>query len=206
MNEALIGGGRQMVARGGAGRTAPRRGADGGGAPRDLDMEAHLRAIAVWQRIGGLLGLLGGGLLVFAGAAGGAPPGLLLLGALPVILVGGASLAVGQGLWLYHAWGRWTLVVLQAVGLLNALYGLVAGHKVGALLQLGWVGATLAVLLSARAAQICSAGYRQRVARTPNASVRWWASPFFWIPALVLGLVLAAVLGVSGLAVLSLGR
>lgn len=182
----------------------PQRGERWSAAPRDLDMEAHLRAIAVWQRIAGLLALLASGLLFFASSAGGAPPALMLVALLPLVLVGGASLAVGQGLWLYHAWGRWTLVVLNAVGLLNGLYGLVAGHKLGGLLQLGWVGATLAVLLSARAAQICSAEYRQRVARTPNASVRWYASPFFWIPAVVLGLALAAVVGVSGLAVLSL--
>lgn len=182
----------------------PQRGERRSAAPRDLDMEAHLRAIAVWQRIGGLLTLIAVGLASALAATGGVRPGVVALGLLPLLLVGGASLAVGQGLWLYHGWGRWTLVVLNAVGLLNGLYGLFAGQRLGGLLQLGWVGATLAVLLSARAAQICSAEYRERVARTPGTRVRWYASPFFWIPAVVLGLALAAVVGVSGLAVLSL--
>jgi hypothetical protein len=178
-----------------------RRRDDGAAGARDAGMEAHLRAIAIWQRISGLLGLLGCGLLLVLGAAGGVPGGALGAALLPVLLVAAATLALGQGLWSYWAAARWVMLALQVLPILGGLHGLATlpgALKLAALLQLAWPVAVGLVLLSARTAAICTPEYRALVARTPRVSVPWPFSPFFWIPALLLGLALLVCLFLFG--------
>lgn len=165
-------------------------------AGRDVRQEEHLRAIAVWQRIGGLLGLIGSGLMLVMGVASGAGAGAVIL---PLFLgaVAAAALAVGQGLWDYRAWGRWAVTALQGLPLLGGAFALLSGSGVlGPLVQIGWAAAIVAALLSERTSAICTDGYRARVERSPQVTIAWWTSPFFFVPAalLVLGLIAALVM------------
>lgn len=171
---------------------------------RDVAQEAHLRAIAFWPALGGGFGLLMTfGFLALALVGGGLSS--LAVAALSALVVGGASalnLGVGLSLWTYRAWARWVLVAVYGLGVLACLLTLIdhapGSVKFVALLQLLWVGAIEATLLSPHTARVCSPEYRRLVARTPDTTVPFWLSPFFYVPLLLAGLSLAMLLLLSG--------
>lgn len=59
-----------------------------------------------------------------------------------------------------------------------------------AVVAIAWTAAMLNVLLSGRAANVCSPAYRELVAATSQVKAQWYKSPFFVIPAFLFGLAL----------------
>lgn len=57
-----------------------------------------------------------------------------------------------------------------------------------AVVVIAWTAAMLNVLLSRRAATVCSPTYRELVAATPQVKAQWYRSPFFVLPAFLVGL------------------
>ncbi|MCO5168333.1 MAG: hypothetical protein M9894_18495 [Planctomycetes bacterium] len=170
---------------------------------RDLVYEGHLRAISLWNLLSGALGVVGALLMalvgVWAGAAG-IGLGLAFVCCSVSLLVG----ALGWALWMYHGAGRALFLVLGALAMLGHLLEL---HEAPGVMKLfvlgpmGWTGAIVYVLASARAAHICTAEYRALVARTaPYAAVRWWCSPFFFVPMVLFALSATASLVMLGAA------
>lgn len=177
----------------------PRRAASGH--RRDTDWERHVRAIALWPMISGVLGFVAIliGSLVLLGAQ--TPLAWVALAFLGMSASSGLQLAYGYFLWTYHDVAR--LLHLVVNGLLTGL-GLVSlvstpGMLLKAmiLLQLAWPAAMFVVLLDPRAATICSASYRTLVARTPRVTVGWWSSPFFYLPIVLVALCLLAIFGLA---------
>jgi lysylphosphatidylglycerol synthetase-like protein (DUF2156 family) len=85
-----------------------------------------------------ILQILGGALLVLAGAALAALPQLVelplpgfgpLLGGLGafLIVIGILALLVGWGLWAGKGWAWWLTVILQALGIVSSLASLALG-------------------------------------------------------------------------------
>lgn len=181
-------------------RDAPGRDAPGRDAPgRDaVDHERHVRAIAVWYRIIGLL-LIVATLLVGAPAFFGGGAALAL--ALPAMLVAGLGaghVALGQGLFTYRPWARVVALALLALGSLATLANLAQGQVLGGLIGLAWNGAVAWALACPAGVTIFTPAYALAVERTPDARVAWWTSPFFFLPAALLGLVLLFALGTAG--------
>lgn len=170
----------------------PRRKAPTAG--RDVRQEEHLRAIAALQRLNAMLGLVGGGLMLVVGAATGAGGERLAL-ALAVLCVAASTLYASQGLWRYEAWGRSGLTALQGLVILQGVVMLLRGSSaLAALPQMCWAGIVAAVLLSARTTVICTPAYRAQVERSPEVAIRWWTSPFCYVPAGFLALSLLGLL------------
>ncbi|MGE0711898.1 MAG: hypothetical protein AB7N76_03035 [Planctomycetota bacterium] len=162
---------------------------------RDLAGEAHVRAIAFWQVLGGGLGTVGAllatALLLTRGVMGMAFAPMILVAALPAVLV----FAIGYGLWRYHTWSRWLNVALSGLALLGTCVGLVSQFALptllGALINVLWHGSMIWVLVTKE--HIFTPDYREAAHRSHRA-VPFWSSPFFWIPAaLILICVLAAI-------------
>lgn len=170
------------------------------GRKRDVDHERHIRAIAVWFRIGGLLiglaALAMGGLGLVGGGRGGARAAGLIVGMSSVFLGFAAGYyAIGHFLWGYSGGARIAFLVLSALGVgLNLLGLVVGGMKFGDLLgagiQLGYTGAMMWAVGGAQGAAICTPEYQALVERTPDVKVPFWTSPFFWIPVALMGLML----------------
>lgn len=178
---------------------------------RDAGRERHVRAIAVWYRVGALLGVVGIGGTLALGSANGADPGALVVGLLPTLVAVVVTGLLAAGLWSYHPAARWATVALQGVAALAGLSSLSllalpsSARGVGAnavmaasLLQLAWAVAVGACLLAPRTAPLFEARYREHVVRTPGVQVAWWTSSFFAIPAAVLGVVLVAAVALVG--------
>lgn len=212
---------------------APARRGTARGAPgkRLLAHEAHIRALAVWSILGGLL-LVGLGLFLFTvlsaaeaqiaaaradALAQGWDPGPTVAGpaALKPIVLAIAALGLlyggcGVGLWSYAPWAR--MGALAAVGLgvlLDVGQIVLAGGNPGAMLKLaisgGWAAAVAWALLGDKGTRIFSRGYAQVVARDRRASVAWWASPFFLVPLLLFVLAVGAAFMLGLAAALAMG-
>jgi hypothetical protein len=175
---------------------------------RDLRHEAHLRAIGIWQGLAGALGLLSAGLvflLALAQLATAPEQGLLALGGgVGVAAVSLLYLASCIGLWTRRSWGLWVTFGFAALGLFSACGAFVQGLPglLPGLLGLAWNGAVLWALTSDRARRVAGQRYQDLVARQPN-TVAWWASPFFYLPALLVGLSLLAGLVLLVMALLA---
>ncbi|HBP21445.1 MAG TPA: hypothetical protein DEA08_27110 [Planctomycetes bacterium] len=176
-------------------------------APRDLAAEAHVRALACWQMIPGaffvLVNLLLAAVLVVL-----APPQVASATVLPLLLVAlplaSLTFACGYCLWRYHNWARWLNVTLSGLGLLGGALSLLgelnAYALLGTLLNAAWQGAVIYVLVSK--AHVFEPAYRD-AALASRRPVRYWTSPFFWIPALAfVGLLIAGAFLISNLIVL----
>lgn len=169
------------------------------GRKRDVAHECHIRAIAIWYRIAGLLvGLmaLATGLLMFAGG-GARAAGFVMVMSGFLLALAAASYAIGHFLFNYSSGARIAALILSALSVgLNLLQIVAAGFKLPMVMSNGLsIAYTCAVLWAIGGSQggaICTASYQQLVARTPDVKVPFWTSPFFWIPAgmLVLGLFL----------------
>lgn len=158
---------------------------------RDLAAEGHIQAIAVWGLIqASLVGLAG--LVMFGlGAASGQP----------VALVGAVVLAIGaffiwQGLALkrYQNWARWVTGVILGLGMLGGVASVVmTSDVIGNVIGLSWQAANLWALFGLRANRVFSPS-----SRSDGRGVAWWASPFFYLPFVLLGLGLLLVLVAIG--------
>jgi hypothetical protein len=60
----------------------------------------------------------------------------------------------------------------------------------GAVIAIAWTAAMLNILLSRRAATVCSPEYRALLAATARVKPQWYKSPFFAIHCFLLGFVL----------------
>lgn len=176
---------------------ARRRARGGDESRRDVDTEAHLRALAFWQLAGGALGILGALLFALVSLGGEAPAGVVLLFSLVSCAASAVGGALGYFLWTYHAPARIIYMVLSGLATLGHLVQLVVAPglpaKVVVLCALAWSTAIFLVVAGARAGYVCTADYRQLVVRTPSVRVRWWASPFFYLPIVFTVLAIGAV-------------
>jgi hypothetical protein len=171
-------------------RPRTRRGSGGSSDPSTRH-HGHVKAIAFWYRIAGILlalGAVGGSLFL---NAQGAPA--WISGTLFLVGLGFAALnyGLGYGLGHLHAWGRWITIALTGINGLSAVASLFAVPSFGALLigllPIAWNAAVLWALHGS-AAKVVFGDYRE----TAPKRVRFVWSPFFWIPAILIGLSLAA--------------
>jgi hypothetical protein len=172
---------------------------------RDLAMEGHLRAIALWLRVGGLLSLGMLGLMLFISSQARLPQG-----GMELMISGGVSLGF---IVLGFALSRYSNAARIITGILTILYGLVllgtialgGAASIVAFVWLAlwgaWSCALLWALFNSRSARICTAAYRDGVAATPDQRPSIFRSVFFWIPMgviiFMIGLTLIAALAVS---------
>lgn len=150
---------------------------------RDLSAESHLVALAIWQRITCMLGVVFVGWTLMSLSGLGAPAALVGAAVALPLAVSVACGALGFFLMKYSNVARMLTAALSAFGILATVLG---GPSLASVIPLGFHTAVLAVLLSDRSAALCTPEYRERVARTPGESVPWARSPFFYIPALLL--------------------
>lgn len=202
--------GRARLTRSRAGRArATRAAGDGAGfeaaqaaASRDLDQERHVRAIAFWWRLSAVLGVV---VLVGALVAAvvlGLPLELLLPMLVAPAFSTGCSYLLGRALWTYHDAARWVTLVLNGLGLVLGVGGVLSVMAQGGMLiagaatiQLAWPASIVRCLLDPRSAALCTEEYRLNVERSPGVRVAFWTSPFFIVPAVLLGLALLLLLG-----------
>jgi hypothetical protein len=165
---------------------------------RNLGAESHVRAIALWVVLSGVLGLVA---LLFLALLFGPviqrlPGGFASLPAFLAVAVGllGSQLVVGLGLWRLEDWAAGSMMGLCALWALYSLYNFAAGGYHGggfALLvlagQLGWHGLVAFMLYSNQ--ELFAPSYRRLVARS-SASTPFRASPFFWVPFGIVALLL----------------
>lgn len=166
---------------------------------RDLAMEAHLRAIAIWYRIVAVLLAIAGVCFLLAGAMGGGSsregPALMVA----AIMVGGIGVLIyllGHHLAKYSNTARIISGVLtilgagmQALQLLVLAAGQAPKQAMGAgpmiligLVQMGYYIAQTWALFNGRSSEICSESYKQAVQQSPHLSPPTYSSPFFWGP------------------------
>jgi len=183
-----------------------RRGPRGGReAKRDLQAEAHIVAIGIWQRISGVLMIALGGIFGIAMMAGAfAGPGRNKGGMIIAVLLFGAIFIgisvlyymIGVSLMKYANWARIAMVVLFVLGVLRVV---VTIDVCGAITTIGYGGAQLWALYGERGGRVFSPGY-QRATRNDRRPVPWAQSPFFWLPFVLIALsvvlvVFAVVMG-----------
>lgn len=174
---------------------------------RDLRMEEHVRSIAVWLVVCGILGVVG--LLRAAVAPWILPdywsrPGnfkeVLVLSAVAAPLVA-ALLLLARKLFSWSNGARVALGLLALGAVLATAWDLIFArssakgpellfHRVGLILSAMWWAAVAWVLLHRRAARICTAGYQDRARSAPGEHRAIVRSPFFWIPFLTLSLLM----------------
>lgn len=176
---------------------------------RDVEVEAHLRAMSFWQLSSGALGALGALGFGVVGLAGHAPIAALFVLVGAMLALSAVSGALGYFLWTYHAPARLVWLALTGLACLGHLTQLVAAPGIAAklvvMIALAWPAAMFLVLVGARAGHVCTPDYRALVRRTPAVSVRWYLSPFFYLPILITAVGLVAVFGLS-VAVLGAAR
>ncbi len=194
-------------------------------ASRDLSMEAHLRAIAVWYRISGVLvaflGLVFLALIVPSMGGSGPAAGCGVAVMLLFLAIGAVSFALGHFLGKYSNGARIGAGVLTILGMVGNVIqifaamaapssgrgqpGGAAGVVIGAVLGLGIGAIYLWAFFNQRSAAICSPGYAALVARSPHLKPRTFASPFFWGPFVVGGLLFVIGVAAGALAAASGG-
>lgn len=200
---------RSRLTRSRAGRARATRGAgDGSGfeaaqaaASRDVDQERHLRAIAFWWRLSAVLGVVCIVGAIIAAVFFGLPLRFLLPALVAPAFSTGCSYLLGRALWTYHDAARWVTLVLNGIGLVLGVGGVLSVLAQGgiliagaATLQLAWPAAIVQCLLQPRSAALCTEEYRLNVERSPGVRVAWWTSLFFIVPAVLIGLALLLAL------------
>ena len=112
------------------------------------DVPTGVKVISVLYYIGAVLSLILGIICIVASAyagslLGGVTEGLGFLGAslfiiLGIIMIGFAVLSffVGRGLWKAQSWARIVAIILSALGVVNALIGMVQGEIAGNIISL----------------------------------------------------------------------
>ena len=171
------------------------------GRSRALKTEAHLQAIALWYRVYGVLfGALFLLALLLMVRVGVDPLRIGIVGACiaPCIL----SYVLGRLLKRYSNVARVVAGILAAIAAVSTAISAVPPEDTFTLLAAAglvvYYGAATWVLFSRRARRICSERYAELVARSAFVKPKMFNSPFFWIPMililLVLWLMLAAML------------
>jgi hypothetical protein len=163
---------------------------------RDLDLESHIVAMGLWNRINAALMAVGAVCLILGAAIGGAHAGILAGGALvivAVVLAGFAALcwALGNALQQLTDWARIVSMVFCGLGVLGQVMHLFtgkAGEKFGALLAVAFLVYQVTVLNKASA--ICTPAYRDTVASSGIKASPYKSIPFFWLPLVGFGLIL----------------
>ena len=163
---------------------APRRTVPRGTGGRDLRMEAHYKAIAIWYRLGGYLALAAGlvVLLTFIAWPGRHDlPGLALRLA-ATFGVGGLCLAIGVYLSRFANQARLVAAVLTVLSALGQLAQVARrpGHSWSAVISLAVLAPFLWAFLSKRGAALCTEEYAEKMEQTPHLKPATFASPFFW--------------------------
>jgi hypothetical protein len=177
---------------------------------RDLKMEAHLTAIAMWFRICGYLMALPALILVIMGIglAGLGPlvVGTLIrmVGSLPVLGLGLAGILLGVYLGRFSNIARITagvLTVMATTGQVGTVIFLFP-YKILMTIEL-FLGfcffsvfmiAVLLALFNRRAAVVCSEGYRRLVDFRRGVPPGTYRSPFFWVPFVGLAVFIAPLI------------
>lgn len=164
---------------------------------RDVDAEAHVVAMAVWQRITCMLGVIFSAWTFMSLTSLAGAPASLAVAAIALPL--GVSVCYGAlGFFLarYHHAARLITIVLSIVAILGTV---LTGPSLLSVIPIGYNAAMIVVLLGERSAALCTTEYRQRVERTPGVSVPWAASPFFYLPIVMF----VAALGIGAFAMMS---
>lgn len=177
---------------------------------RDLGMEGHLAATALWYRVGALLA----GVLVLVGWLFGHRDAGESFWSAPVALaVCAAGYLLGAALGRRSNGARVVAGVIAALGFVgtavSSCSGIVHGNGgsiIGIALSLAWSAAYLWVFWSQRSRNVCSPTYQRLVASSPGVKPRVVTSVFFWVP--MIGFAAAVVmllmlLGFAGLAALA---
>ena len=159
-------------------------------------MEAHLRALSIWDRLIGAVIVMSGLWILIKSVE---PDANSLWSGIPWFLFGSYYLVCGHLLYLtghFLARGsnkaRLAAIALTAMQLLRIVSDLAAiegGMDVLAvLLQVAWVVAILWALLNKRAVRLCTEEYRQHVLATSYVQIPTFKTPFFWIPVVLVSL------------------
>ncbi len=165
---------------------------------RDLRYERHIRAIAIWSTLGGLVMSLYALSTVltyrsYYGPVGGTVD-LIGLYYVLSLLLGLANVFVGVSLWRYRRWAHWTAIFLAGFSALLAVTGMSWGLNLLALPPVLWAAGVIWALTRPCAGTIFSEAYRDLVTQRHLEKVRWARSVFFWLPLALL------LLGCGGLA------
>lgn len=161
---------------------------------RDLDWEAHLRAIGFWFMVSPLTVAFYLSLLLAAGGASAADVIFILPGLGPAVLglmlrrysdpariIAGVFTCVGSSVLLF-----WLLQALSLMGEPSrGKRRLLIFLAIICLAALAWGIYTAVTLFSSRSARICTPAYRQLVSANPQ-TVRTFQSHFFWVPLVML--------------------
>jgi hypothetical protein len=163
---------------------------------RDISRERHLRAVAVWYRIAGVLFFFG--TLFFFATVGN--PGALTVGL--GLGLGVGCYAIGHHLWEYRNEARLAAFLLSATGLVHQVDAIVnmfvltyhtyartnlllcppLDKLIFTFLGIAWTMAVLWLLMSERSAAIFTERYSWAVSREESRSVPFWTSAFFLLP------------------------
>jgi len=152
---------------------------------RLLSHEGHVKAIAFWNCFGGaLLGLAG--VLLMLAASGTGPSSAGIVGFFMFAIAGGLF-ACGVALWGFVGWARWATLALNLTGVVLAL--IVALDEIDTgfaaaklIMNVAWSAATLWVLTCSSARIVFDARYQELARRDRSVKPAWYASPFFWVP------------------------
>jgi hypothetical protein len=162
------------------------------GGVRDLKHEGHLRAMASWYRIGGLL-MIVAAVLMFFGVmmSGGRGKAMGMVVVVVYAGLGTIPLFLGTALWNYKNWARLVCLGFQVLGICLNLLGLLMNFGLpsllGFMISTGISAAYIWALAAAPAVRICSPAYQRLINHDRHGVVRWYASPFFWVPAGLIG-------------------
>jgi hypothetical protein len=155
---------------------------------RDLKMEAHLSAIAMWIHICGYLTALIGLILVMMKFTRFETYRIINnLGDLPLPGIGLASILVGVYLARFSNFARITAGILTALAMMVQMIILSSSPYDTWLFLRSFsfmvcVGAVLGPLIDRRAAVVCSEGYRGLVDFRRGVPPGTYRSPFLWVP------------------------
>lgn len=171
-----------------------------GGGRRDLRMEGHISAIALWFRVGPLA-IVGLVMIATLSFGGGPSADALPVLILPIAILAGFY-AVGHFLSRYANGARITAMILLglwpvfqflSISSMASRSNRYGGPESSFLcIQMAIVLAMalppLIVLAMGKSAQICTEEYRRIVERSPGEKPFTYSSPFFYLPAGLLGL------------------
>jgi hypothetical protein len=180
--------------------TASVPGSQGLSFPRDLPMEGHLRALALWYYLISLVLMAMVVLFITEGIQKDhAFAGNMVMSAIFILVAAGFA-SLGCFLSRYSDSARFAAKVLTIVWLVLSLpgsllgaFGAIGDWRVGeaqtsslvltvggGLMNLGWQLAILWVVDSERTAEICTPEYRSNARSKPGPS--GFSSPLFWLP------------------------
>ena len=166
---------------------------------RDLVMEAHLQAIAIWYWIAAAACvLLAGGLVLFFKESLPADAQRMMKAGIVMGILGAVtSYALGSYLMKYSEGARITAGIMSGLTLLMNIAAVARpggalsqgnwGRLVSTTLAAGWCVVLLWAFFNGRSSIVCSEEYRVIVKATPDQKPETFRSPFFWVPFILVG-------------------